>query len=204
MGDTPKTPPPPKTILFLAASPADKEPVGNGEEYKQIKDALRGSAYRLVYEPWVTRGEIPSLLLDAQPVVVHFSGHGEAESMERVSGMHVHTAYGSAVLSTAENKADSVPIERIAAVLRHFPTIQCVFLNLCDTGKAVNHLKSVLPRQACIVGAKNQLPDDLAIAFAAAFYAAVAKEMPFAAAFDLAKDSSALLGRDVEWLYHIA
>src|SRR5262249_22220119 len=76
MPDTPKY----RTILFLAANPKDTSRLRLDEELKSIDEALRRAKqrdnFRLVQKWAVTDDDLRRALLDEEPEIVHFCGHG--------------------------------------------------------------------------------------------------------------------------------
>ena len=71
---------PVKTILVLAANPKGTSPLRLGEEVREIQAGLDRSQYRdrfRIEQRWaVTPKDIRRALLDCNPQIVHFSGHG--------------------------------------------------------------------------------------------------------------------------------
>lgn len=72
-----------KTILILAANPRDTNPLRLDKEVQQIQEGLRRSKQGLqfdVAQQWATRPlDIHRAMLDHEPKLVHFCGHGEGE-----------------------------------------------------------------------------------------------------------------------------
>ena len=66
-------------VLFLAASPVG-EPLRLDEEIREITNKIRASKYPDaldIVSRWAVRpGDLQQCLLEHQPHVVHFSGHG--------------------------------------------------------------------------------------------------------------------------------
>src|SRR5262249_25825789 len=69
-----------RTILFLAANPADTDRVRLDMEMREIDAKLQSAEFRQQFElrsHWaVSTDDLQSALLRHRPCVVHFSGHG--------------------------------------------------------------------------------------------------------------------------------
>src|SRR3954453_15886861 len=72
--------PPVRTLLILAANPKGTERLRLDEEVKKIEHGLerskRRDQFKLVVKWAVTDDELRRALLDHEPEIVHFSGHG--------------------------------------------------------------------------------------------------------------------------------
>lgn len=70
------------SILFLAADPTDKSRLRLGEESREIQEKLQlakqRDKFKLEQRMSVRSADISQVLLDIQPQIVHFSGHGKA------------------------------------------------------------------------------------------------------------------------------
>src|SRR6516164_1129321 len=69
-----------RTIVILAANPKSTERLRLDEEVKKIEQGLerskRRDQFKLVVKWAVTDDDLRRALLDHQPEIVHFSGHG--------------------------------------------------------------------------------------------------------------------------------
>jgi hypothetical protein len=74
----------PTTILFLAANPKGTTPLRLDEEMREIEAGLQRSKYRDRFEleqRWaVSAREMQRSILDLNPQIVHFSGHGVGDN----------------------------------------------------------------------------------------------------------------------------
>ena len=72
-------------ILIIAANPWDSKRLGLDEEYREIKNIWQQSKQRehfiLDYAPAAREAELRQALLDFEPNIIHFSGHGELEGL---------------------------------------------------------------------------------------------------------------------------
>ncbi|MGZ5006373.1 MAG: CHAT domain-containing protein [Methylobacter sp.] len=147
-------------ILIVAANPLDTERLGLDEEYREIKEILRTSGrkshFDLEYAPAANVDDLRQRLLDFDPHIVHFSGHGELQ------GLYFQNEQNSAQLIRKE------ALEHLFALFKN--TINCIVLNACyseDLAKAfANHIERV-------IGMDSPIGDEAAIKFAKGFYQAL-------------------------------
>jgi len=148
-------------ILFLAADPTDASRLRLGEEFREIQEKLRLSKERERFElhpRFAVRPEdFSQALLDLNPQVIHFSGHGTASGElcfeNQVGGIH--------------------PIEpdALASLFEQFANqVNCVILNACYSEvqalAIAKHIKYV-------IGMNKAIGDKSAIAFSIGFYQAL-------------------------------
>lgn len=80
-----KLAPPQITVLFLASSPEDLEPLRLDKESREIQQRLRATDYReSVRFEWRMARQLTDLIQDlneTRPDVVHFSGHGNQKEL---------------------------------------------------------------------------------------------------------------------------
>ena len=110
-----------KKILILAANPKDTTRLRLDEEVREIKEGLRLAKKRDRFEieqrEAVRIRDLRRALLDCEPQIVHFSGHGEA------NGIMVEDETGNSVL---------VEPEALAGLFDLFSDqVECVLLNAC-------------------------------------------------------------------------
>jgi len=164
-------------ILFLAATPTDEAQLRVGQEYKEIGAKIQASRYRdnfeLVMGPGVSIADIQGLLLQHNPNIVHFSGHGDQDAI---------------VLEGPDGKAQMLSERSLSGLLEivnRDGNIRCVFLNACyseDQARAIS--KSV----DCVIGMANAISDDAAREFAGSFYQGLANGRSVKDSFDLGKN----------------
>jgi hypothetical protein len=159
-------------VLLLSANPIDA-PLNIEEEFRAIDAKIRGSDHRdyvhLIPHGAVRLEDIPGLLMRYEPHVVHFSGHGAAGAIE---------------LTSADGAAHLVPPDTITDIFRVLKdNVRVVLLNACDSAPQAEAIVSVID---CTVGMSDEIEDDVAIAFAAAFYEALGYGRSVQDAFDLA------------------
>jgi CHAT domain-containing protein len=172
----------PIRVLFLAANPESTVRIRLDQEVRQIEEKIRASKHRgsvKIISRWAVRvDDLREALLEVEPHVVHFSGHGTKGEEIIVESEHGH----------------QMPIER-AALAELFGLlkdhIRVVVLNACySRGQA----EAIAEHIDCTIGMNDALPDDAAIEFAAAFYQAVGYGRSVKTAFDLGVSSLKMKG----------
>lgn len=156
-------------ILFLGASPIDEVRLRIDEEQRDIEHGLKLATLRDQFElksQWaVTTKSLQQAILDEEPTIVHFSGHGST------SGIAIEDSLGNARL--IENDALGSLFELFSE------KIECVVLNSCHSESQAKEIAKHIPY---VIGMKNSINDKTAIAFAVGFYTALGagKDIPFA------------------------
>ena len=155
---TPLGTPPVRTIPILAANPKGTQPLRLNEEVKKIDQGLerakRRDQFKLVQKWAVTDDDLRRALLDNEPEIVHFSGHGSGAdglAFEDDSG-HIQLISGDALSRLFELCADSV---------------KCVVLNACYSEAQADAIAGHID---FVVGMKKAIGDEAAIKFAVGFY----------------------------------
>ncbi|HEU4407469.1 MAG TPA: CHAT domain-containing protein [Polyangiaceae bacterium] len=162
----PCTPPRPRRregvkLLFLSANAAPSRRVGVDREYKLIERKVRSSPSRQLVElvsAWaVTFEDLQRCLLEHEPDIVHFAGHGNASS--------------ELMLLDETGQPAPLPPDALASlfqVLGH--DVSLVVLNACfSKAQAASVCESV----GLAIGMSNAVDDGAAIAFSGAFYEAL-------------------------------
>lgn len=163
-GRTNTQPPPPngdvgeQTILYLAASPLDLERLRSDLEMRKVKERLQLSRHRGRYriEPCVAVRlvDISQALVDYEPQVVHFSGHGDEDG-----NLYVEDEQGNSSSLTPEGLAKLFGL--------HKATIQCVIVNACYSMRLARAMARHIDY---VVGMRCQIGDEAAILFSVGFY----------------------------------
>jgi hypothetical protein len=150
-----------RTILLLAANPKGTPHLRLDEEAREIERALERAKnrdqFRLVMKWAVTDDDLRRALLDYEPEIVHFSGHGS----------------GADGLNFEDNQGfvHEIPGEALARLFSLFVgKVKCVVMNACyseaQADAIVQHVKYV-------VGMRQVIGDEAAIKFAVGFYDSV-------------------------------
>ncbi|MCG9886863.1 MAG: CHAT domain-containing protein [Cyanobacteria bacterium] len=167
-------------ILLLSAQPRDLNPLRLDEEKRDIEQGLERARHRdrfqLIKKEAVRKRDLRRAVLEEEPQIVHFSGHGGGEE-----GLALEDDNGNMMTASAEG---------LAALFELFETLHCVVLNACYSEVQAQAIAQQVPY---VVGMNDAIGDRAAIEFAVAFYDALGagREVPFAfkyarAAIDLA------------------
>ncbi len=162
----------PRCLLVLAANPVDTDRLGLDREVKLIKDELRlgdaGRGYRIEMEWASSVQELSRHLLEYQPAIVHFSGHGSPT--------------GEIVLEGKDGRAEVVPTKALLALFDTLKGTEAIVLNACYSLEQASALAEVVPQ---VIGMARAIGDDAALRFAAGFYRGLAWGKDYATAFRL-------------------
>ena len=148
-------------ILFLAADPSDATRIRLGDEAREIQEKLQLSKMRdlFVFEQrWSVRPEdLTQALIDINPQVVHFSGHG--------------TSTGAICLLDKLGKTHPIEPADLAALFELVADrVQCVVLNACYSKIQADAIANYIP---FVIGMNQEIGDKAAIAFSVGFYQAL-------------------------------
>ncbi len=177
-----------KSILLLAANPKGTQNLRLQEEEREIKERLRLSGYGKIpinSEGAVRPTDIYQAMLDFNPHVVHFSGHGAGQE-----GLVFEDAIGQ------EKLVDS---EALAELFELFSDqIECVVLNACYSKFQA---EAIAQHIDYVIGMSKEIGDNAAIKFSVGFYAALGAGRPFKFAYKLGCNAIRLeLERSPEYL----
>ncbi|RIL11551.1 hypothetical protein DCC79_04530 [bacterium] len=145
-------------ILFLAANPKTTSLLRVGEESRVIVQRLREAPLweqvHVQQEHAVQWNDVELHLLEKQPHVVHFAGHGEHG--------------GELVFEDAAGRTHAIAVSALSnlfGVLRD--NVRCVVLNACWSELQA---RGIGQHVEFVIGMAASVPDDAAIRFAAGFY----------------------------------
>ncbi|MDZ8091725.1 MAG: CHAT domain-containing protein [Nostoc sp. DedQUE05] len=165
-----------QTILILAANPQGTKPLRLDEEAREIDAGLQRAKQRnqfVLEQKWAVRPrDIQRAMLDINPQIVHFSGHGTGDE-----GLVFENETGGAKL---------VDGEALAGLFELFAEqIECVVLNGCYSEVQAN---AIAQHINYVIGMSKAIGDRAAIEFAVGFYDAlgVGKPVEFAYKFGCA------------------
>ncbi|MBD2772520.1 CHAT domain-containing protein [Iningainema tapete] len=150
-----------KKILILSANPKNTDKLRLDEEVREIQTALRQaknrSEFEIVTELALRVDDLHRALLDHQPTIVHFSGHG--------AGSH------GLVLENNSGQMQLVSTESLARLFGLFQKqIECVFLNACYSEAQAQAIHQHIDY---VIGMNQTIGDKAAIKFAIGFYNAL-------------------------------
>ncbi len=128
-----------RTILILSANPKGTDPLRLGEEIREIKERLRRSKYRDLFQVETAEAvrvrDIRQAMFDYEPNIAHFSGHGGG-----TEGLVFEDETGQVKLVSAE---------ALAEIFASFADkLDCVLLNACysevQAKEISRHINSVI------------------------------------------------------------
>ena len=171
-----------RTILILSANPKGTNPLRLSEEIREIKEGLRRSKYRDLYQietaEAVRVGDIQRAMLDYEPNIVHFCGHGGGQE--------------GLVFEDVKGLIKLVSAEALAGLFSLFADrLDCVLLNACysevQAKEISRHINSV-------IGMSQAIGDQAAIAFAVGFYDALGADRDVDFAYKLGCNAISMQG----------
>ncbi|MEW6498117.1 MAG: CHAT domain-containing protein, partial [Cyanobacteriota bacterium] len=154
----PQSSPSKRTILILAASPTDQARLNLGVEVRNIEEGLRLSLQRDQFEikqSWAVRiDDLRRALLDFNPEVVHFCGHGLG-----IGGLAFENETGQTQLVSAN---------ALARLFKFFKDhTRCVVLNACFSEVQA---QAIVQHIDYVVGMRDAIGQAASTKFAVGFY----------------------------------
>ena len=163
------------TILFLSANPAQTDPLDLIKECNLINQKIRSSAgrelFKLEQRHDISIKWLIEELLNYNPQILHFSGHGSEKS---------------ALIFKNENtgQIEEVPPSALSKLFKVLgKEIDLVFLNACYSEKQA---RAIAEHVNCVIGMSDAISDIAAIEFASTFYSSLGFGRSVEDAFDLA------------------
>ncbi|MEW6737751.1 MAG: CHAT domain-containing protein [Acidobacteriota bacterium] len=160
-------------ILFLAANPADTEPLPLDEEIRAIDKKIRAAQFRDLFDikqhGAVSIDELQELLLRHNPDIVHFTGHGSEAS--------------EIILNDKQGNSKPVSVRALSNLFAALKdNIRCVVLSCCYSQLQA---RAIAQHIECVIGMSNDITAEAALSFASAFYQALAYGRTINTAFQL-------------------
>ncbi|NJM71330.1 MAG: CHAT domain-containing protein [Scytonema sp. RU_4_4] len=155
-----------QTILILAANPKGTTPLRLDEEVREIDAGLQRAKQRekfVLEQKWAVRPrDIQRAMLDINPQIIHFSGHGTGDE-----GLVFEDETGSAKL---------VDGEALAGLFDLFADqVECIVLNGCYSQAQAD---AIAQHINYVIGMSKAIGDRAAIEFAVGFYDALGAGKP--------------------------
>lgn len=156
-------------ILFLSSSPNDESRIRVDLELRKIEDSMEAAKFRdkisLNSRIAVKPETISKAMLDFNPHIVHFSGHGD------IDGIAIEDDEGKSKFFPAKG------LERLFSLFKD--STKCVILNTCYSEEQAEAISN---QGIYVIGMNDSIGDDAAIKFSMGFYQAIGtnKEVPFA------------------------
>lgn len=199
-----------RKILVLAANPKNTSELRLGEEVREIDEGLRRSQHRDRFElstKWAVRvRDVYRYMLDIQPQIVHFSGHGEGAAIgeQKAAQTEGFTERKLTPVTGTESEAGLifedeagqgklVDSTSLANLFKLFASkgLECVLLNACYSETQAEAIQQHI---SYVIGMNQAIGDKAAITFAVAFYDALGAGESYEFAFELAKTALQLAG----------
>ncbi|MHC5854304.1 CHAT domain-containing protein [Nostoc sp.] len=160
-----------KKILILSANPINTNKLRLDEEMREIQSALSRLRNREQFE-LISRGavridDLRRALLDKEPQVVHFSGHGTG-----TDGIALENISGDAQLVSTESLSNLFGLFK--------DKVECVLLNACYSEIQA---ETIYQHIDCVIGMEHAVTDKAAINFSTAFYDALGAGRSYAESF---------------------
>lgn len=175
----------PVKIMLFTANPHSPgyPPLEVDAEVRLIKEALRRSQYRdrfqVEIQPATQVRDLRRALLDYQPQIVHFSGHGTGEK-----GLVLENDAGPPQLVSTEALAHLFSASEYCEV-------ECVLLNAC-----YSEIQTIAIHQRvdCVIGMNQPIGDKAAILFAEGFYDALGAGRSYEEAYNYGRSAISAAG----------
>jgi hypothetical protein len=169
-------------ILFLAANPVTTSQLQLTREAREIEERIGVGKPRDAIElvpRWAVRAkDLHRALLEEEPQVVHFSGHGLRREQLVLEGS-----------DEAAMRVEKGALVELIRILKG--NIRLVVLNACFSEPVA---MALVEHVDCAIGMDRPIGDEAAIAFAAAFYQALGFGKSVSTAFQLGCNEMKLLG----------
>ncbi|MEH1819156.1 MAG: CHAT domain-containing protein [Nostoc sp.] len=184
-----------KKILILSANPKNTDKLRLDEEMREIQAGLERSKNRdkfeIITKLAVRTNDLRQALLDCEPQIVHFSGHGVGTANTGLNNNQKQTSQGEIVSLDSqpngivlEDELGQVQLVGTKALTELFELfkdkIDCILLNACYSQ---NQAKAIYQHINCVIGMNLAIPDNTAIKFSVGFYDAIGAGRTYADAF---------------------
>ena len=170
-------------ILFLAANPMSTNRLALDEEARSIEEKVRNSRHRdsvSFRSRWAVQpSDLQQAILEDEPTVVHFSGHGGG-------------SIGIAMHSDTQGSESLVSSDALADLFRVLKDgIRLVVLNACYSEVQAT---AIVKQIDFVVGMNDSIGDEAAKVFAGAFYRGLSFGKSVQSSFDLGINELILMG----------
>jgi hypothetical protein len=188
-----------RTILILAANPKSTDRLRLDEEVKKIEQGLerskRRDQFKLVVKWAVTDDDLRRAMLDNDPEIVHFSGHGTGTGQGGPGRDLMIDREAETGGLAFEGDAGQVQLITGDALARLFAlcadSVKCVVLNACYSEVQADAIAKHIDY---VVGMKKAIGDEAAVKFAVGFYDALGAGRDVEKAFEFGRTAIDLGG----------
>lgn len=168
-------------ILILAANPNNTQNLQLEKEVELIKNTLQegeiGRQYIVKLESHACIEDLSKYLLQYEPIILHFSGHGNSN--------------GEIILNNAQSQAQVVSINTLAELLSNVGRrIECLVLNACFSLEKADIIAKQI---SCVIGMDKEIDDESALIFSKGFYRGLGFGKGYYSAFELGRNEIEIL-----------
>ncbi len=183
-----------RTILILAANPKGTNRLRLDEEVRKIEQGLerakKRDQFKLVVKWAVTDDDLRRALLDNEPEIVHFAGHGTRAGQSGTGRDLIPAAdvdAGGLVFEDDVERMQVVSADALAGLFKLCAdSVKCVLLNACYSE---DQAKAIVRHIDFVIGMKKAIGDPAAIKFAVGFYDALGAGKDFKKAFEFGRNA---------------
>jgi hypothetical protein len=167
---------PSKRILILSANPIDTKRLRLEVEVRDSVESMLRSRYRDKFDIRSIGGvrlrDMRTALLDNEPHIVHFTGHGKEDGL---------------VLEGELGFSTRMSAEALGGLFKMFSNhVECVILNACNSEKQA---AVICEHIAYVVGMRGDIRDKAAIEFAVGFYDGIGAGRSIEEAFEFGRNA---------------
>jgi hypothetical protein len=159
-------------ILFISSSPNGEDRIRVDKELRKIEEHMESSKLRdkvvLNKKVAVKPETISKAMLDFNPNIVHFSGHGD------IDGIVIENDEGDSVFFSVKG------LDRLFSLFNE--TTKCVILNACYSKEQA---ETISKHGIYVIGMNDSIGDEAAINFTVGFYQAIGAGKKIDFAFDM-------------------
>lgn len=165
-----------KKILLLASNPSQMKQRRFDKEISEIEEGIRRSKYceRFIISNRlaVQLRDLRRALLDHEPHILHFIGHGNT---------------GGIIVEDERGKAIALSRDALSGLFKLcVPPLECVILNACLADEQID---AIGEHVAFVVGMRDKVKDKASIEFSIGFYDALGAGRPIPHAFQFGKNA---------------
>jgi hypothetical protein len=166
-----------RKVLILAANPTDTARLQINQEIRDIEEAIQRSPQRdrfQVLPRWgVQYDELQRVLVNENPQIVHFCGHGYGEG-----GLALEHPSGTMQLVGTQALSDLFGFFR--------DKIECVLLNACYSDVQAEAIHQHIN---CVIGMNEAIRDTTALSFTSGFYQSLGEGRSYADAYRFGRNA---------------
>ena len=177
-----------RTILLLASNPKGTHRLRLDEEVRRIEEVVERSrgreGFRIVVKWAVTDDDLRRGLLDHEPEIVHFLGHGTGpdggESTRDLRPAEM-SAPGGLAFENPLGYVLTIPADALSRLFELVEDqVRCVVLNACFSAREA---ESIARHIDYVIGMNKAIGDEAAVKFSVGFYDAVLAGKSYEIAF---------------------